>query len=297
MAITDKSFGFLTMATHNDYLKAIGLALSLRVSNPGIPIAIACSNKIRALVEPYFDYVIEEKVGLRGFVHKVYLDEYSPFYETVFFDSDILVFKPVLPYVRSWGDASYYACGKYVKGGKSTFGLETAKVLELTGKSKMVDISGAGHAFFRMPEAKQVFDMAREITSEYKNLVGDIPYADEDVVNIVMTKLDMSPAPYTDFFARTIGAKFGTLKMDAVNAQCSYIYTEDNELKRPCMIHFAANEAPVVYTWQIYKLFKHFNVPTKGLLSVCVSDFYERYIKLKLNHYKRKVFGILGIGT
>jgi len=85
MSEKEIEFGFLTLATKNDYLKAIGLALSIRVSNPGVPIAIACSNKVRPLVEPYFDYVIEEQAGLRGFIHKVYLDIYSPFQNTVFF--------------------------------------------------------------------------------------------------------------------------------------------------------------------------------------------------------------------
>lgn len=289
MGTSDNDFGFLTMATPNDYLKAIGLALSLRVSNPGIPIAIACSNKVRPLVAPYFDYVVEEKAGLRGFVHKVYLDEYSPFKETVFFDSDILVFKPVLPYVRSWGDASYYACGKYQTTGKSTFGLDTERVLRRTGKTKMVDISGAGHAFFRKPDVKVVFDMAREVTANYKDYAGDIPYADEDVLNIVLTTLDMSPAPYEDFFARTLGAKFGTLKMDAGNAKCSFIYKENNQLFQPCMIHFAANEAPVFYTLQLFKLFKRFDVPTKGLFSLGFVDFFERYIRPGLSKLKKKL--------
>ena len=89
-------FGILTLATPNDYLKAIGLALSVRVSNPGVPVAVACSAKVRPFVAPYFDHVIAEQAGLRGFVHKVYLDRYSPFTETMFFDSDVLVFKPVL---------------------------------------------------------------------------------------------------------------------------------------------------------------------------------------------------------
>lgn len=288
-------FGFLTMATPNDYLKAIGLALSLRCSNPSIPIAVACSKKVAPLVEKYFDYVVEEKAGLRGFVHKIYMDEYTPFKDTVFFDSDILVFKPVKPIVESWGDASYYACGKFITDGKSTFGLETSRVLALTGKSKMVDIGGAGHALFRMPEAQKVFERAREITADYKNIAGDIPYADEDVINIVMTEFDMSPAPYGEFFARTIGAKFGTLKMNAAKAQCSYVYIGDNQRHEPCMIHFAANEAPILYSWELFKLYKQFSVPSDGLLKLCVEDFYERYIKLTISKYKRRLFRLLGI--
>src|SRR6476659_3591148 len=107
MTEASKAFGILTLATPNDYLKAIGLALSVRVSNPGVPIAVACSPRVMPLVKPYFDVVVEEKAGLRGFVHKVYLDQYSPFDETVFFDSDVLVFRSVLPYVAEWRQHAY----------------------------------------------------------------------------------------------------------------------------------------------------------------------------------------------
>src|SRR4051812_35474258 len=114
---TRAPFGVLTLATKNDYLKAIGLALSLRVSNPGVPTAVACSAPVGELLKPYFDHVIEEKAGLRGFVHKVYLDHYSPFDETIFLDSDVLVFKPLKPYMDSWGPGPYHACGGYETGG------------------------------------------------------------------------------------------------------------------------------------------------------------------------------------
>jgi hypothetical protein len=288
MSVTDKNFGFITMATPSDYLKAIGLALSLKVSNPGIPIAVACSKKLHPFLQPYFDYLIEEKAGLRGFVHKVYLDEYSPFEDTVFFDSDILVFKEVKPYVYSWGNAAYYACGEYLKDGLSYFGLNRAEILKKINKSQMVEIGGAGHAFFRKPDCKQIFDMAREITANYKEIAGNIAYADEDVMNIVMTKLDIVPPPHYDFHARYLSAKSWTMKMDASNATCSFIWRNTLKPYHPCMVHFAANEAPFVYTWNLYKLFKKFNVPTKGLLKMCISDAYELYIKLPVSFYLRK---------
>ena len=284
----NKSFGFLTMATPSDYLKAIGLAISLKVSNPGVPIAVACSKKLHPLLQPYFDYLVEEKAGLRGFVHKVYLDEYSPFEDTVFFDSDVLVFKEVKPYVYSWGDAAYCACGIYFKDGLSAFGLNRAEILKKINKSQMVEIGGAGHAFFRKPGCKQIFDMAREITANYKEIAGNIAYADEDVLNIVMTKLDIAPAPHYDFFARYLSAKSWTMQMDASNATCSFIYRDTGKPYHPCMVHFAANEAPFAYSWQLHKLFKKFNVPTTGLLKMCLSDAYELYIKLRISFYLRK---------
>lgn len=282
------AFGILTLATPNDYLKAIGLALSVRVSNPGVPIAVACSAKVRPLVAPYFDYVIEEQAGLKGFVHKVYLDRYSPFVETMFFDSDVLVFKPVRPYAESWGVGPYYACGHLMTNGVSTFGLDRAAVLKKIGKERLVVIDGAGHAFFRKPSCEAVFDLAREVTRQHKHYAGNIAYADEDVIDIVMTMLDLPPAPFGDFFARYLSAVPGTMEMDVTRQLCRFIAVVDGKPFEPCMVHFAANEASTAYTRQLFRLFKKFGVPTRGLLSVCAEDFYEREIKLRVSFWLGK---------
>jgi len=288
-------FGVLTLATPNDYLKAIGLALSIRVSNPGVPIAVACSATVRPLVEPYFDHVVEEVSGLKGFVHKVYLDRYSPFRETMFFDSDVLVFKPLRSYIENWGPGPYHACGLFMTDGESSFGLNRQQVLKRIGKDRLVVIDGAGHAFFRQPECEKVFDLAREVTSKHEFYAGKIPYADEDVIDIVMTMLDLPPSIPGDFFARYMSAVRGTMEMDATRAHCRFIFVDDGRVFEPCMIHFAANEAAIPYTKQLLKLFRHFNVPTNGLLSLGLADFYELEIKLPLSRLRRQGRRAVGI--
>lgn len=287
MATRDTTFGMLTLATPADYLKAIGLALSLRVSNPGIPVAVACAPKLRSLVEPYFDFVIDEMPGLRGFVHKVHIDEYSPFQETMFFDSDVLVFKPVKPYIDSWGAGSYHACGGYDSVGTSPFGLNRPEVLTKIGKDRLVVIDGAGHAFFRKPACTEVFDLARKITAEYRSYAGDIKYADEDVIDIALTILEIPPVPYEDFFARYLSARSGTMKMDASRGQCRFIARNTGEPFEPCMMHFAAKDGPVAYAWQLYRLFRKFGVPTQGLLKLTTADVFETKVRWRLGDAKR----------
>jgi hypothetical protein len=278
-------FGILTLATPNDYLKAIGFALSVRVSNPGIPIAVACSAKVAEFVRPYFDTIIEEKAGLRGFVHKVYLDLYSPFQETMFFDSDVLVFRSILPYVNKWGEGAYHACGELSPEGYSTFGLDRKKVLARIGKKKLSVIEGAGHAFYRKPACTAVFELARTITENYKDYGGDIPYSDEDVVAIALTILDIPPVDSGDFFARYSSAAPGTMKMDASNGVCTYVEASNGKPMSPCMVHFAANEAPIQYAQQLFRLFKKFDVSTKGLAKQAAHDFYELEIKMPISNW------------
>ncbi len=279
---TQKDFGFLTLATSHDYRKAIGLALSLRISNPGIPIAIACSPKVQELVKPYFDHVVTEKPGLKGFVHKVYLDEYSPFKETFFFDSDILVFKPILPYVQSWGPGPYHVAGHYRTEGIGTFGLNRSDVLKRIGRYRLVEIAGAGHAFFRKPDCKEVFDLARQITDNYTSYAGNARYADEDVINIALTMLDLPPATNGDFLSRYCSARPGTMEMDALAPQCVYFDAITNQRVSTAIVHFADNEAPYVHTKQLYRLFRKFGVPTSGLLAQGIEDYFEIEIKRPL---------------
>ena len=279
MLLESPSFGVLTLATSRDYLKAIGLSLSLRITNPGVPIAVACSAGISQRLLPYFDHVIQEKEGLRGFVHKVHLDQYTPFKETLFFDSDVLVFRQVRPYVDSWGPFPYRACGHYMVDGRSSFGMDRRAVLKRIGKERMVVIDGAGHAFFRKPECVDVFEQAREVTRRHAEYVGHIPYADEDVMDIVMTIRDLPPAPYTDFFARYLSAKPGTMSMDATVGHCSYISALTGRECNPCMVHFAANEAPLPYGIQLRRLMSRFGAPKDGLLEMIAGDCVRHYVK------------------
>lgn len=289
MSTNDTSFGILTLASPSDYLKAIGLALSLKASNPGVPTAVACSPKLKAKLAPYFDYVIEERPGLRGFVHKVYLDEYTPFDTTFFLDSDILCFRPLKPYVGIWNNPIYSACGRYHTGGVSMFGLDRTAVLAKIGRDKLVVIDGAGHACFQKQASRELFDLAREITANYKDYAGDIPYADEDVMSIAMTILRLEPSPYLDFFSRYLSAQPGTLVLDSSKGICHYISTIDNEPYIPCIMHFAANEAPVAYTRELMRLFRAYGVPTKGLMALGANDFWMTHIKPTLRSVKKKL--------
>src|SRR6185437_1922890 len=127
------SFGVLTLATRDDHKKAIGLALSLRTSNPGVPIAVACSQDVERLVGSYFDHVVEEDPSLRGFMHKLHLDRYSPFKETFFFDSDVFVFRSLTEVIERWQGQPYAACGNYISDGVSPFGLDRRAILEKIG--------------------------------------------------------------------------------------------------------------------------------------------------------------------
>jgi hypothetical protein len=276
------SLGILTLATKEDYHKAIGLALSVRISNPGVPTAVACAPSLQSLVVPYFDYVVEEDASIHGFMHKLHLDRYSPFEETFFFDSDVLVFRPLRDVLGQWSTQSYTACGNYVSGGASPFGLDRTKVLKFIGHEKLVHIDGAGHAYFRKPQAYAVFDLAREVAADYHSYAGDARFADEDVMDIVMTKLGLVPMPHDGFWSRYISAKRWSVDMDVAQGKCTYLSADNGLRQQPFMMHFAANEVPFVHMKQMRLLFRKFGVSTRGLMSSAMQDLYLREIRWRI---------------
>jgi hypothetical protein len=282
------SFGILTLATRSDALKAIGLALSLRVSNPGVPIAIACAPALRPVFLPHFDLIIDEDPSLRGFVHKVHLDRYSPFDDTFFFDADVLVFRNLRPKVEEWSDQVYNACGVYCTDGASCFGLDRRKVMGILGKDRVVEIAGAGHAYFRKPGCGPVFERARAVTHEYHRYAGDARYADEDAMNIVLTEMAIEPRPHWEFLSRHLSATPGTLRMDASIGQCEMIEVSTGRPLRPYMMHFAANEAPFVHARQLNKLFRKFGVSSQGLYRQALGDFWREEVRGRASRHLRR---------
>lgn len=282
-------FGILTLATPNDFRKAIGLALSIRISNPGVPIAVACSPRTAELVKPYFDIVVDENRSLRGFEHKVHLDEYTPFDTTFFFDSDILIFKPLQEIVDKWGDQPYLACGIYTTDGFSSFGQDRVRVLQKIGRKRLVTIDGAGHALFHKPACREIFELAREITANYRDYAGDARYADEDVMNIAMTMLGYEPTPHGDFFSRYLSAKKGTMEMDASQGVCRFDAVVYNRIQEPHMMHFACNEAPFEHYRQLKLLFSKFGLNTAGLLKIAVGDYYTNEIDWPLRKFVKGI--------
>jgi hypothetical protein len=284
------TFGVLTLATPNDYRKAIGLALSMRVSNPGTQVAVACSPALRPLLTPHFDHVVDEMPGLRGFVHKVYLDHYSPFDDTFFLDSDVLVFRDLHPKVEEWSDQPYNVCGTYMTDGVTGQGFDRRKVREKLGSDRLAVIDGAGHAYFRKPGCFRVFDLAREVTANYADYAGGrVRYADEEVMSIVMTVLGIEPREYGDFFSRYLSAVPGTLDIDASAAHCELVERSTRRRICPYMMHFAANEGPFTHARELQRLFRKFGADCSGLFTAAFADFCETEIRWPVKALVKKL--------
>ncbi len=292
-----RSFGVLTMAVQDDYLKAIGLSLSFKLNNGDIPISIVCNKKIKNELSGYFDSVIIEKDNVHGFQHKIFLDEYSPYTETLFLDADMLVFKSVMIFIKKWKSYPYIAQGRYSTEGVSSFGLETKQVLKMTSRNKMPNISGAGHSYFKKPECNHIFLKAREIMNDYESYGKNLRFADEDIMNIAMSMCDYPVYERRDFMAMPGHASKNTLKIDILKQDCRLFSRKYGRIE-PCVLHFAARQYPFMYLRELIALYKNAGIYNKfrnKLFKSAILDYWttkfewniKRLYKKSLNIFKK----------
>ncbi|OYV48058.1 MAG: hypothetical protein B7X10_03645, partial [Burkholderiales bacterium 21-58-4] len=196
--------------------------------------------------------------------------------------------RPLREIIDEWRKHPYTACGVYATEGTSAFGLDRSFVLKNIGMDRLVKIDGAGHAYFRKPGCREIFDLAREITANYPDYAGNIRYADEDVMNIAMTMLGISPMPHGSFFSRHLSAVKGTMDMDASTGRCRFVAVVTGMVQEPHMMHFAADEAPFAYMQQLRKLYRRFGLSDKGLFRMALSDFYGLQIKVPFKAAAKK---------
>jgi hypothetical protein len=261
---------------------------------------------MRPLLAPYFDYIVDKDPLLHGYLHKLHLDRYSPFQQTFYFDSDVLIFRRLDEVLPAWSSQPYTACGNYLASGTTAFGLDRQRVLNKIGATNLVHIDGAGHCYFRKPECHAVFDLARDIVANYQqyglisigtvqSALGDLRFADEDVMDIAMTIMNLKPMPHEEFFSRHCSGKNGSVVMKTEKAECQFISVTTGQLQRPHMMHFAMMEAPFAHALQLRRLFKAFNVSTRGLWRLATSDYLVTHLKWPLKHTSKSILMKLGL--
>lgn len=274
--------GILTMCYEADWRKAVGLALSLKARSCSLPTAVVAPAELEHKLSKYFDYFIPEKSDLSGFMHKLFLDEYSPFTKTLFIDADILALRDPIEIFEKWAGMQYMTRGRTTESGMSHFGLDRASVLRRTDKPQFVVLDSAGHAYFEKPACIPVFERAREIASNYDQWAPDAKIADEDVMGIVMTDMDITPVSDKNIVGYPVAVKQTIKKLDARLGQWEYIDWDGDTLS-PLFIHFFNNMSPLCHYWQIFRLAKPHSIQFAPWLAKGFRDFahYQAWWGLK----------------
>lgn len=294
-SVQNDSIGVLTLATPSDAHKALAMACSCRLRSPELPLAVAAAPEILEKLGGVFDHLIPERTDLRGFEHKLHLDEYSPFERTLFIDADMLVMGDPLPLMERWRGRSYMARGHYVSGGRSSFGLERKEIQQMLGSVRMVKIDGAGHAYFEKPACLPIFQRAREIRADYDRIAPAARLADEDVMAIVMTELGLPPIDDDQVVGFPESARRATLKLDAMAGECTYIDVRGERIT-PTLLHFARNQCPLLYHHQMRRLASvSKDLPAMPWRRLAWRDWWHVEVEWRARRYVRFLLTLIGL--
>ena len=286
------SKGILVLSTESDWHKAYAMILSMRNFVDDLPVAVVGTSLVLQRLQPVTDVQIPEDPALKGFEHKLALDKYTPFKATLFVDADMLWFGSPYELIEKMSGYSYGVRGDY-RGGVSSFGLCRDQVLERTGKPAFVNISGAGHAYFTLPEAVTVFERSRAILKDYNVIAPGAGIADEDIVGIAMTELDIPPIKDKNIVGFIKAAKPNTLKIDVCDVICEYVDLKGDRLK-PVLMHFPRDMTPFFYTKLMKKLVAKYGADlTVNWCRKALHDWWLGSIRARLSTTRKKVLGLI----
>jgi hypothetical protein len=236
--------GFVTIAIgHEKYLRqARILSLSLRRNMPGFPLAIVTDSQSLAASA---DIIIPAKSEVpAGVLHKVLLDEYTPFSETLFIDSDCIVTRPFLHELEQIRKFDFTpAMERFTPGnGNDEYIDDLPATLTMIGGEKFPKFNGGVYFFKDGKLSSLVFRTAREIHSSYQKYgiraFDKSGPGEETVFALALSKLGLLDLYHDEGrLMRTPTGLKGKLSIDPQGGGCTF--ERYDGVVSPAICHFA----------------------------------------------------------
>lgn len=240
--------GLLTIAYGPaNYLRmAKGLARSLRFHNPAVNLALVTDSKDPEL-RVLFDSLIplDESFGA-GVSQKLHVDQYTPYDQTLFVDSDCLAFanSELLWEMYQESNGVGVKGWTYLGAGDSHYAVEDmGKLLALCGVERLGAFNSGLFYFDRSPAAQKVFETARELSRRPQELglkaFKNSPCADEPVFALALELNAIPMLPWDDGRAMCTATADDLQGLESIN-----VFTGQRRLIRyktvtePIILHF-----------------------------------------------------------
>ncbi|MDP9077363.1 MAG: hypothetical protein M3O71_08080 [Bacteroidota bacterium] len=274
------------------------LALSLIHTNPGIKRAIVSDAGELEFTGLYDTYIPYDRGLGKGLSNKLYLDKYSPFQETLFIDSDCLVFTSLDAMIDLSRRYPFVVFGDQITSGD--WYMDVAAMCKKFSLPSVPLFNGGTYYFNDKVVAANIYDKARELAENYKTLGftefrGSIN--EEPLVSVAMAINHVDAVDDKGIGMRTPIGLIGPLKIDVLNKQCSF--NKQGEHVEPAIMHFAGSYAIAFhYKRETAKLKMARSLPfiNKKLLSFVVNSafnlpygflvFFKRIVKTILRKEK-----------
>lgn len=279
--------GFLTLAHGAPrYLRmAEGLALSMRAHNPAVKLAVVTDSTSPRLAR-LFDIVVpfEARFG-SGVMQKLHVDAYSPFDETLFIDSDSLVFRdpeglwPLYAGDMGWGVKGW----AWLHAGDAHYGFrDLGATLAKLGLSRIGAFNSGLFHFNRSSDAQAVFRTARELAARSEEL-GLIAFknatcADEAVFALALELNGIPMLPWDAGHAMCTATGdnlHGLGDIDVLRGKCRLMRYDT--LTAPTVLHFHMNaQHEFAYLRELERLRLGARLGSTVLASALASPGYAR---------------------
>jgi hypothetical protein len=220
---------------------AKNLALSIRRNWPDVPISII-SDRTPEELTPLFDSVIPVDQSIKGTLfHKLSLDNYTPYAETLFLDSDCMVVRNMDFAWDYFADTDFGVLGEMKESGP-WFGTDIASLRAKCGISEPLAQFNSGLVYWKKNETSTaVFAGARAMWDRYDEIGlgifrANLPKADEPLFSLGMAAAGVQVSVDNGLLMNTpIGLK-GRMSLDALGGTCSFV--KNNRAVRPAAPHF-----------------------------------------------------------
>ena len=291
--------GVLTIAYGaSKYLRmARALALSIRHYQTREKLAVVTDTP--EYFEGLYDHLIPLELHYgSGVVQKLHLDRYSPFDETLFIDSDCLLYGPTDALWTFFGRDRNFGVRsvEQLTHGDSCQGVrDFDRYLDYFGLERIPNIKGGVYYFDDSKAAAEVFSTAREILGrrEAAGLTAfkNAPVADEVVFATAQTLCGTDPicrehetTPVNTFLGRTDPVEINVLKGSST-------FVKNGILRQPTLIHYPiGTQRGYYYLRDINRLELH-DAPAAELRArVWAASEYVRYWgRQKIENTQRRV--------
>jgi len=239
----DPSRGVITLAYgHKRFIEqARSLAHSLHLHAPNVPRTLVtdCNDpQITNLFTNVIAYRPEYGSGVR---QKIYLDQYSPYDETLFIDSDCLVLGNLDSFWSAFRGQSFGVPGfRYLHKGETDELFNVDDALQRFNVVSLPKFNGGTYYFDRSSESQELFKTARHILENAKSLgLGEFRRngpSDETVYSLAMAIHGVGLTWMGAGGMWTPVNYKGKLSLDAISGSC--LFEKEGRKLSPEIVHF-----------------------------------------------------------